>query len=86
MSRFVVRFVTKADCPLCAAAEPLVERWAARTGAEVSTIDIAEDRELAARFSERVPVVLAEDGAVLTEGRISSARLGWAMIRAAARR
>lgn len=82
MSRFGVTLVTKRNCSLCARAEPLVEAWARRTRAHVVRVLIEEDEALAARFSTRVPVVLDGTGQVLDEGRISSWRLGPAMIRA----
>lgn len=82
MSAFAVKFVTRSDCHLCAEAEPLIMRWAARLSASVDRISIEDDPALEDLYFARIPVVLGPDGSVLAEGAISSRSLGLAMLKA----
>lgn len=77
-------FVTRAGCGLCDAALPTVERWAARLGLVVRTVDV--DREgSAARYGDRVPVVL-DGGREIVSGRIRTGPLVGGLLRARLRR
>ena len=75
MSGFVVTFVTRRGCVLCDEARPVVERAVTRSKGSMSVIDVDSDSAIAAAYGDRVPVVLAPDGSVITEGRISRRRL-----------
>lgn len=54
-------FVTRAGCSLCAEAQPVVERLAARAAVTLEVADVDADPALAV-WSDHVPVVLL-DGA-----------------------
>ncbi|HUR52389.1 MAG TPA: glutaredoxin family protein [Mycobacteriales bacterium] len=54
-------FVTRQGCTLCAEAQPVVERLAARAGVPVDVLDVDADQALR-EWSDHVPVVLL-DGA-----------------------
>jgi hypothetical protein len=60
-------FLTRATCSLCAEALPLVAAVARRRGHTVESIDV-DVAGLAARFGDRVPVVL-RDGIEVLAGR-----------------
>lgn len=57
-----VVLVTRADCSLCAVAEPVVRRAAAEAGLELEVRDVDADPELHRAWTDSVPVVLL-DGA-----------------------
>ena len=54
--------MTRAGCTMCAEAQPVVERVAARAGAPLTVLDVDADPALA-EHSDHVPVVLV-DGVV----------------------
>ena len=55
-----VALVTRADCSLCAAAEPVVRRAAADAGVPIEVRDVDADPALRAAYSDKVPVVLLD--------------------------
>lgn len=57
-----VALVTRADCTLCTAAEPVVRRASADAGVPLEVLDVDADPALRAAYSDKVPVVLL-DGA-----------------------
>ena len=72
---------TKPDCPLCDEARSALDRVRARVPFDLEVLDISSDPALAARYGERIPVVLV-DGTqayeyVVDEGELE-ARLGTA--------
>ena len=72
---------TKPDCPLCEEARSALDRVRARVPFDLEVLDISADPALAARYGERIPVVLV-DGTqayeyVVDEGELE-ARLGTA--------
>ena len=54
-----VVFVTRRGCSMCAQAQPVVERLAARAGVPVTVADVDADPALA-EWSDHVPVVLLD--------------------------
>jgi hypothetical protein len=70
LSGFSLTFLTRSECHLCAAAEPIVRRVATEFGAAVSVVDIDGDPELQGRYATRVPVVLGPVDRVVAEGVI----------------
>ncbi len=75
-----LRFVTRADCPLCDAGKLRVDRWASRLGFRISEIDVDSDPDLATRYGARVPVLLASDR-VVAEGRMPASRVVAGLLR-----
>ena len=75
LNGFVVIFVTRRNCPLCAKAEPLVSTWVRRLGGRVRTVSIEGNPSLAQEFGTRTPVVIAPTGDVVAEGNIGRAAL-----------
>ncbi len=55
-----VALVTRADCSLCAAAEPVVRRAAADAGLELEVLDVDADDARRAAYTDKVPVVLLD--------------------------
>jgi len=51
---------TKPDCTLCDEARSALERVRARSPFDLEVLDIGSDPRLAARFAERIPVVLID--------------------------
>ena len=51
---------TKPDCTLCDEARAALEHVRERVPFELDVIDISADAQLAARFGERIPVVLVD--------------------------
>jgi glutaredoxin len=51
---------TKPDCTLCDDAQAALERVRVRMPFELEVLDISMDPELAARYGERIPVVLVD--------------------------
>lgn len=51
---------TKPDCSLCDDAQAALDRVRVRTPFELKVVDISIDPELAARYGERIPVVLVD--------------------------
>lgn len=70
----ILTLYSKADCPLCEEAYPLVSRLARRHGLVVETVDIATDPDLLERHRLRIPV-LELDGVELGWGRLSERAL-----------
>jgi len=75
LNSFVVTFVTRRNCPLCAKAEPMVRTWVMRFGGMVQTVGLEGDPKLAEEFGTRVPVVMDPTGDVIAEGKIGRAAL-----------
>lgn len=78
-SQIIVRFYTKPSCPLCQAAEALLEAASRRWPIVVSAVDIRRDPALVALYGERIPVLEFPDGRLL-EPPITRERLA-AMLR-----
>jgi hypothetical protein len=55
---------------LCDGARPLVLAEVARYGGAVEEVDVDDSEDLRGRYGSRVPVVTADDGSVIAEGRI----------------
>jgi glutaredoxin len=68
-----VTFVTRQGCSMCAQAQPVVERLAARAGVPVTVLDVDADPGLA-EHSDHVPVVLI-DGSVHSRWWVDEAAL-----------
>jgi glutaredoxin len=51
---------TKPDCTLCDEARAALDRVRARIPFALDVVDISRDADLAARYGERVPVVLVD--------------------------
>ncbi len=84
MDRFQRRhavLVTSRSCSLCTRAEALVLKLAPRFGVSIDVVDIASDPTMAGEYSERVPVLLAVGGKVLTEGAMSGVSVQAALLR-----
>lgn len=74
MSRRVLTYYTKADCPLCAKSRPAVERLSRRYDLPLREVDIASDPRLFDRHGTRIPV-LELDGHELGWGLLSERAL-----------
>jgi glutaredoxin len=66
-------FVTRQGCTMCAEAQPVVERVAARAGVPLTVLDVDADPSLA-EHSDHVPVVLL-DGVVHSRWYVDEAAL-----------
>ncbi|HEX6146770.1 MAG TPA: glutaredoxin family protein [Acidimicrobiia bacterium] len=64
------RFLTRPGCHLCDQARPLVTGEVERRDLTLVEVDIGTDPDLLEDYGDRVPVLLAPDGAVIAEGRI----------------
>ena len=53
----VVRLISRNDCHLCDVAKGRIESAGRRVAFRLEIVDVDSDPELAARYSERVPVV-----------------------------
>ncbi len=82
MNRSVVIFVTRDGCALCDELFERVVKQAKHLGVEVTTVDVDADADLLARFGHAVPVLMRAGGKVLASGRVSSADVWVALIRA----
>jgi glutaredoxin len=51
---------TKPDCSLCDQARAALERVRAHAPFDLEVLDIGSDPQLAARYGERIPVVLVD--------------------------
>ncbi len=71
---------TRQGCHLCEVAEQQVAQVCAGTGDDWVRVDIDDDPELRARFTEQVPVTFV-DGAQHDFWRVDPARLGAALAR-----
>lgn len=80
-NRLYVELVTKANCPLCESGADTLRRAAAKFKITVNEIDIFEDDDIYDAYSTRVPVVLAPNGSVIDEGKLSQAKLTPALLR-----
>lgn len=69
---------TRAGCHLCELAEAQVAEICAATGDSWSRVDIDDDPDLRARFTEQVPVTFV-DGAQHDFWRVDPARLAKAL-------
>lgn len=76
-----VQFVTKTNCPLCEAGADTLRRATAKFDIDIREVDIFDDDDLYDAYSTRVPVVLAPNGSVLDEGKLSQAKLTPALLR-----
>ena len=56
----ILTLYTKPDCSLCDEARSALERVRARAPLELEVLDISSDARLAARFGERIPVVMID--------------------------
>ena len=72
---FLFRFLIRPGCHLCDQARPLVTREARRRDLPLLEVDIGTDVDLLEEYGERVPILLAPDGAVIAEGRIDQRSL-----------
>ncbi|RFU82834.1 glutaredoxin family protein [Streptomyces triticagri] len=70
----VVTLVGKPGCHLCDAAQEVIEKVCADTGAAWEKKDINEDAELYRKYWEQIPVVLV-DGAQHDFWRVDEGRL-----------
>ncbi|PYZ95799.1 glutaredoxin [Alteribacter lacisalsi] len=64
-------FYTKKDCPLCEEGLVLLEMLKDEYSFEINEVDIYKDDVLLEKYQIRIPVVEAENGAVVDEGRLS---------------
>ena len=64
---------TRRDCPLCKKGIDLTERVFGAGHMELVDVDL--DMGLMERYTDRVPVIETEDGAVIDEGIISESTL-----------
>jgi glutaredoxin len=69
-----VTLYSKPDCPLCDEAREALARVRERSAFDLEEIDITGDRELDARYRERIPVV-AVDGRELFEFHVDETTL-----------
>ena len=80
MARRQIVFLTRPGCGLCDEALPRVRtasRWLQR---DLVVEEIAARPDLEDLYALRIPVVLADDGRVLAEGKVGY----WAAVKAAA--
>ena len=56
----LLELVTRAECSLCAVAEPLVRRAASDAGVPLRVVDVDGDPGLRAAYTDKVPVVLLD--------------------------
>lgn len=57
-----VRLYSKPGCHLCEEARVILDRLQPEFGLSVEEIDISPDAALMARYGERIPVIVFEDG------------------------
>lgn len=76
-----VELITKDNCPLCEAGAETLNRATSKLGIEVREVDIFDDDDIYDEYSTRVPVVLAPNGSVIDEGKLSQAKLTPALLR-----
>lgn len=76
-----VQLVTKPNCPLCESGADTLSRAAGKLDIEIREVDIFEDDDIYDAYSTRVPVVLAPNGSVIDEGKLSHAKLTPALLR-----
>lgn len=76
-----VQLVTKANCPLCESGADTLQRVTGKLDIEVREIDIFDDDDIYDAYSTRVPVVLAPNGSVIDEGKLSHTKLTPALLR-----
>jgi hypothetical protein len=84
MDRFHRRhavLVTSAGCGLCERAEVLVLKLAPRFDISIDVVDVRSDPTMAEEYGQRVPVLLAVGGKVLTEGAMSGLSVQAAFLR-----
>ena len=80
-NRPYVELVTKENCPLCETGAETLQRATARFKIDIREIDIFDDDDIYDAYSTRVPVVLAPNGSVIDEGKLSQAKLTPALLR-----
>ena len=73
-----ITLIGKPGCHLCDEARGVVERIAAQAGADVEELSILDDEDLAAAYSEQIPVVLV-DGRQHSFWRVEEDRLAEAL-------
>lgn len=76
-----VELVTKENCPLCESGAETLARATSKHDIAIREIDIHSDDDIYDRYSTRVPVVLAPNGSVIDEGKLSQAKLTPALLR-----
>jgi hypothetical protein len=84
MDRFHRRhavLVTSAECGLCERAEVLVLKLAPRFDISIDVVDVRSHPTMAEEYGQRVPVLLAVGGKVLTEGAMSGLSVQAAFLR-----
>lgn len=64
-----VALYTKSRCPLCAEAEALLSEMQASHNIRIEKIDITADRKTFEKYQYEIPVMIFENGAMLS-GRI----------------
>lgn len=74
---FYLDFLTRPQCGLCRDVAPVISRVGRIARAPVRIRDVTQDDQLFDRFEHRIPVVLAPDGAVISEGNIDF----WSLLR-----
>jgi len=80
-NRPYVELITKENCPLCESGAETLQRATAKFKIDVREIDIFDDDDIYDAYSTRVPVVLAPNGSVIDEGKLSQAKLTPALLR-----
>lgn len=76
-----VELVTKENCPLCESGAETLQRATAKHNIAIREIDIHSDDDIYDLYATRVPVVLAPNGSVIDEGKLSQAKLTPALLR-----
>lgn len=74
--------LTRPNCGLCDEALERLVPWARRLRLRIEHVQVDSDDALAREFGFRIPVLLDERGRVLAEGRIGSAAVAGAAVRA----
>lgn len=73
-----ITLIGRPGCHLCDDARAVVTRVAEETGTSVRELSVEDDEQLAAKYSEQIPVVLV-DGAVHDFFRVDPERLRGAL-------
>ncbi|MCL5276156.1 MAG: glutaredoxin family protein [Chloroflexi bacterium] len=62
-----IKFYYRPPCGLCREIEPALLRYAAEFGAQVTHVNIDEDKAAHARYWDKIPVIEIEDHVTLYE-------------------
>ncbi len=81
VDRPYVELITKDNCPLCESGADTLRRATSKFEIDIREIDIFDDDDIYDAYSTRVPVVLAPNGSVIDEGKLSQAKLTPALLR-----